>query len=35
MEDMRSAYRVLFEKSERKIHLEDLVVGGKIILKYI
>jgi hypothetical protein len=35
MGDRRRAYRVLMGKPDRKNHLEDLQVDGRIILKWI
>jgi hypothetical protein len=32
---MRSAYKILFRKHERKRTLEDLGLGGRIILRLI
>jgi hypothetical protein len=33
--ERRCAYRVLVGKPERRNHLEDLVVDGRIVLKWI
>jgi hypothetical protein len=35
MENRRGIYRVLVGKSEGKSHLEDQVIDGRIILKWI
>jgi hypothetical protein len=33
MRDMRNAYNILVEKHKREVHLGDLGVDGRIILK--
>jgi hypothetical protein len=35
MGEMRNTYKIIVGKSERKNHLDDLSIDGKVILKWI